>query len=157
MSSNRAHSPIFIFGPVIPTLTPRNSPLLLLRKKGGFRYYNNYPTFLICHLCLCRCLFNCPKAHSWRFGIWDAPVLKFCGSMFPTFYGAMEIQRPRIFLKLGQEFSHMLSLLIHILLKDLICFTFCTLKSQELVRGDLISFRKSFKYFHLFSLLFLFI
>ena len=61
MPSDRAHDPIYIPGPIIPTIAPRNSPFLLFGKKRGFQYYYNYPTLTIHHLCLCRCLFNCPK------------------------------------------------------------------------------------------------
>ena len=53
--------PIHTTKPIIPTIAPRNSPLLLLGKKGGFRYYYNYPTLTIRHICLCGRLFNCPK------------------------------------------------------------------------------------------------
>ena len=67
--------------------------------------------------------------------------------MSPTFYCTMKIQKPRILLELGQELSRLPFPLIHILLEDLIHFTFCNLKYQEPVRGDLLPLRKSFKYF----------
>ena len=36
MSSDKAHGPIYIPGPFIPTIAPQNSTLLLLEKKGDF-------------------------------------------------------------------------------------------------------------------------
>ena len=136
---------------------PHNSPLkfpsFAPRKKGGFPYYNNYSTLSSRHLCPCRCLFNCPKAHSQCFGIRDALVFIFCDSMFLTFYGTMEIQQLNILLELERELSRLLFSLIYILLKSFDYFTFCTFKSQELVRGALLPFRKSSLVFS-FSLLF---
>ena len=77
--------------------------------------------------------------------------------MSPTFYSMMGIQWSRISLGLGQEFSCLLFPLIHILLEDLIRFTFCIPKFQELVRRALLPFHKSFNYFLLLSLPFFFI
>ena len=74
--------------------------------------------------------------------------------MSPTFYGTMEIQWPRILLGLGREFSCLLFPLVHILHEDLICFTFCTPKFQELVEGALLPFCKSFNYFLFYYSLF---
>ena len=74
--------------------------------------------------------------------------------MSPTFYGTMKIQRARILLELGRELSRLPFTLIHILPKDLFCFTFCTLKYQEPVRGDLLPLHKSFKYFLFYFSLF---
>ena len=51
---------IYTTGPIIPTIVPRNSPILLLGKKGGFRYHYNYPILIIHHLYPRRYLFNYP-------------------------------------------------------------------------------------------------
>ena len=154
MSSDKVHGLIYIPGLFIPTIAPWNSPLLHLGKKGRFQCYNNYPVLLTHHLCLCRCLFNCPKACSWCFGLRGAFAFNFCSSMFPTFYSTMKIQRWEILWGLGWEFSYLLFPFIHILLEDFICFIFCILKSQELVRGALLPFRKSFSIYFFCLLIF---
>ena len=60
----------------------------------------------------------------------------------------------RDFIWAWAEFSCLLFPLIHILPEDLICFTFCTPKFQELVQGALLPFCKLFNYFLLLSFLF---
>ena len=60
MSSDWASDPKYSTRPNIPTIAPRNSPLLLLGQKGGFRYRHNHSTLIIHHLSLCICLFSCP-------------------------------------------------------------------------------------------------
>ena len=130
MSSDKAHVQIYILGPFIPTIALQNSTLLLSKKKKRvFRYYNNNSALLLCHLCLCRCLLNYPKARSWCFGIRDVLTFIFCGFMFPMFYGMMEIQRWEILWGLGWEFSCLLFPPIYIWPEDFDCFAFCIFKS----------------------------
>ena len=143
MSSDKAHGPIYLPEPFIPTITPRKSKFhsFALRKKRGISILRKLFYSALRHLCLCKCLFNSPKARSWRFGIQDALAFIFCGSMFSTFYGMMEIQRWKILRGLRREFSRLLFPLIYIWLEDFDYFTFCIFKSQELVRGAILSFR----------------
>lgn len=144
MSSNKAHGPIYILGPSIPTIAPQNFLLLLLWKKGGFWYYNNYSALPLHHLCLCMYLFNCLEAHSWHFGIRDALAFNFCSS---TFYDMMEIQQLKILWELERNFSHLLSLSHIYCLKISLNLLFALSKSPELVRGALLPLRKSFSLF----------
>ena len=90
MSSSTAHGLILVSGPFIPTIAPRNSFFFSLGKRGISIYWQ-LSFSLLCHFFLCRCLFNCKEARSWRFGIWDASTFISFGTLSPTFYGMMEI------------------------------------------------------------------
>ena len=61
VSSDWASSPIHSTRPNIPTIAPRNSSLLLLGQKGGFRYCHNHSAFIMLHSWLRKCFFNCLK------------------------------------------------------------------------------------------------
>ena len=89
-SSNMAHDPIPISGPFFPTITPQNSTILLLGKKGDFDFWR-LSFLLLCRFFLCRCLFNCKGACFWCFGIRDVLAFTSYDALSPTFYGVVEI------------------------------------------------------------------
>ena len=102
MSLDTAHGPISIFGPFIPTITPRNSTLLLLGKKGmSISWW--LPSSLLCHFFMCKCLFNCKEACFWCFGIQDTPTFISFGALSPMSYGVMEILQWRRFMGIWAE------------------------------------------------------
>jgi len=142
MSSDTAHGPITIFGSFIPIIAHQNSTLLLLRKKGGFRFPSDcFPHTYVISFCVG--VFSTAKRHAL-----DASTSRMLQHLFhsapcppcPTVwwrsYGG------EILWGFGWELSRSLFPSLYILLEDSCRSTFCIFNSQELVWGALLHFHK---------------
>ena len=141
-SSGVAHSPIPISSPFIPTITPRNSTLLLLRKKkGGFRFSNNYPSHSYV-ISFCAGVFQMQRGTLLTLRHLGCFIIYFLRRLVPHVLRCDGDPTVENFTGIGQELSRLLFPSLYILLEDSSCSTFCIFNSQEPIRGALLYFHK---------------
>ena len=152
MSSDKAHNPIYSSGHAIPTIAPQNSPFLAPKKKRRISILPLLSSSSRMSPLYAQTPFQLPIACSWHFDIWSASVLNSCGSiphvlqhdedpmvedLIGTWAGIFPLSFPSYTNTIQRPHS------LH----------FCNHKYQELVQGEFLPSRKSFKHSLLLSLI----